>query len=119
MTPEQSSRLRQLPTERQGEVLAAFYWFREHYDYSPTIRELSQLCGLSEYGARPHIEPLIRKGYLIMESGTSRSLRPSLNGKELVRIVHEAKLRGGGVLSNFQNLVLNEIDRQRQGILAP
>ena len=62
-------------TERQQEILAFIQQFREESGYPPTLREIGKKFGISStFGVKRHLDALVKKGYLNVESNASRGI---------------------------------------------
>ena len=62
-------------TERQQEILAFIEQFREASGYPPTLREIGKKFGISStFGVKRHLDALVKKGYLNIESNASRGI---------------------------------------------
>ncbi len=62
-------------TERQQEILNFIYRFREENGYPPTLREIGKHFGItSTFGVKRHLEALVKKEYLSIESNASRGI---------------------------------------------
>ncbi len=62
-------------TERQEEILTFIRQFREESGYPPTLREIGKKFGISStFGVKRHLDALVKKGYLSIESNASRGI---------------------------------------------
>jgi len=62
-------------TERQEEILVFIKQFREENGYPPTLREIGKKFGISStFGVKRHLDALVKKGYLNIESNASRGI---------------------------------------------
>jgi len=62
-------------TERQEEILSFINQFREESGYPPTLREIGKKFGISStFGVKRHLDALVKKGYLNIESNASRGI---------------------------------------------
>ena len=62
-------------TERQQEILSFILQFREENGYPPTLREIGRKFGISStFGVKRHLDALVKKGYLNIESNASRGI---------------------------------------------
>lgn len=62
-------------TDRQEEILTFIKQFREENGYPPTLREIGKRFGISStFGVKRHLEALVKKGYLNIESNASRGI---------------------------------------------
>lgn len=62
-------------TERQEEILTFICQFREECGYPPTLREIGKKFGISStFGVKRHLDALVKKGYLTVESNASRGI---------------------------------------------
>jgi repressor LexA len=63
-------------TDRQREILAWLSRYIDDHGYSPTVRELCLAFGFgSTQGAKCHLDPLRRKGWVTWNDGQARTLR--------------------------------------------
>jgi len=96
-------------TPRQSEVLAAIASFIDSHGYSPTVRELGPMCGISSSrSVHVHIMTLERKGYIYHISGRMRTMRlkTAPPGRESVRVI-------GGMLSSFRGFNRVQIEGKK------
>jgi len=76
-------------TDRQQEVLTFIEQFRNENGYPPTLRQIGKQFGISStFGVKRHIDALVKKGYILVESNASRGIT---------------------VLSNFESIQLSPI----------
>jgi len=76
-------------TDRQQEILSFIEQFRDENGYPPSLRQIGKQFGISStFGVKRHIDALVKKGYILVESNTSRGIT---------------------VLSNFENISLPSI----------
>jgi repressor LexA len=62
-------------TERQQEILSFILEFRDENGYPPTLREIGRKFGISStFGVKRHLDALVKKGYLNIESNASRGI---------------------------------------------
>lgn len=62
-------------TERQEEILKFIEEFRDNSGYPPTLREIGKKFDISStFGVKRHLDALVKKGYLTLESNTSRGI---------------------------------------------
>jgi len=62
-------------TDRQDEILSFINQFREENGYPPTLREIGKKFGISStFGVKRHLDALVKKGYLNIESNASRGI---------------------------------------------
>jgi repressor LexA len=62
-------------TERQEEILLFIKQFREESGYPPTLREIGKKFDISStFGVKRHLDALVKKGYLNIESNASRGI---------------------------------------------
>jgi len=74
-------------TDRQKEILSFIEQFRDESGYPPTLRQIGKQFGISStFGVKRHIDALVKKGHILVESNASRGIT---------------------VLSNFENVPLN------------
>lgn len=63
-------------TKTQEKVYRAIYDFVNENGYSPTVRELCNLCGNSSTATMfVHLKELERKGYIKQEKGKPRTMK--------------------------------------------
>jgi len=80
--------MKQELTERQQEILDFILQFRDECGYPPTLREIGKRFGISStFGVKRHLDALVKKGYLNIESNASRGI--SVIHDEPVKIVEE------------------------------
>jgi repressor LexA len=62
-------------TDRQEEILKYVNSYREINGFPPTIREIAKHFGISStFGVKKHLDALVKKGYLHIESNASRGI---------------------------------------------
>jgi repressor LexA len=62
-------------TERQQEILNFIHEFRDENGYPPTLREIGRRFSISStFGVKRHLDALVKKGYLNIESNASRGI---------------------------------------------
>jgi len=62
-------------TERQQEILTFIHQFRNENGYPPTLREIGKKFQISStFGVKRHLDALVKKGYLNVESNASRGI---------------------------------------------
>lgn len=62
-------------TDRQKEILEFINQFRNENGYPPTLREIARNFGMvSTFGVKRHLDALEKKGYLTVESNSSRAI---------------------------------------------
>ena len=62
-------------TERQQEILSFISQFRDANGYPPTLREIGKKFDISStFGVKRHLDALVKKGYLNVESNASRGI---------------------------------------------
>ena len=75
-------------TERQGEILTFIQQYTEENGFPPTLREIGKQFGISStFGVKRHLDALVKKGYLNIESNSSRAIsfvKNSVIAKEVV-----------------------------------
>ncbi len=83
---EPTQHWRNVPTERQTDVLRAIHRYTHAYGYAPSIRELGDLLGIhSTNGVADHLRLLVAKGLLLRgPKNTARSLRLTNHAANLV-----------------------------------
>ena len=69
-------------TDKQKEILNFILDFRESTGYPPTLREIGKHFGISStFGVKRHLDALVKKGYLNIESYASRGISILKNGR--------------------------------------
>lgn len=67
--------MKQELTERQQEILSFIHQFRDENGYPPTLREIGKRFEISStFGVKRHLDALVKKGYLNIESNASRGI---------------------------------------------
>lgn len=62
-------------TDRQEEILNFIEQFRDEMGYPPTLREIGKKFDISStFGVKRHLDALVKKGYLNVESKSSRGI---------------------------------------------
>ena len=62
-------------TDRQHEILNFIHEFRDENGYPPTLREIGRRFSISStFGVKRHLDALVKKGYLNIESNASRGI---------------------------------------------
>lgn len=62
-------------TERQKDILSFIEQFRNENGYPPTLREIGRQFQISStFGVKRHLEALVKKGYISIESNASRGI---------------------------------------------
>ncbi len=62
-------------TDRQQEILDFIHQFRDENGYPPTLREIGRRFSISStFGVKRHLDALVKKGYLNIESNASRGI---------------------------------------------
>ncbi|MFA4922950.1 MAG: transcriptional repressor LexA, partial [Ignavibacteriaceae bacterium] len=62
-------------TDRQQDILSFIEQFRNESGYPPTLRQIGKQFGISStFGVKRHIDALVKKGYILVESNTSRGI---------------------------------------------
>lgn len=62
-------------TDRQEEILNFIEQFRDEMGYPPTLREIGRKFDISStFGVKRHLDALVKKGYLNIESNASRGI---------------------------------------------
>ena len=77
-------------TDRQQEILLFIEQFRESVGYPPTLREIGKKFSISStFGVKRHLDALVKKGYLIIESNTSRGITSVRNDDDKPKYNYE------------------------------
>jgi len=62
-------------TDRQRDILSFIEQFRSQNGYPPTLREIGRKFGISStFGVKRHLDALVKKGYITVESNASRGI---------------------------------------------
>ena len=62
-------------TERQEEILTFIQQYTGENGFPPTLREIGKQFGISStFGVKRHLDALVKKGYLNIESNSSRAI---------------------------------------------
>ena len=62
-------------TDRQSDILSFIEQFRTENGYPPTLREIGKKFDISStFGVKRHLEALVKKGYIAVESNASRGI---------------------------------------------
>lgn len=62
-------------TDRQRDILSFIEQFRDENGYPPTLREIGKKFEISStFGVKRHLEALVKKGYINVESNASRGI---------------------------------------------
>jgi repressor LexA len=62
-------------TERQEEILSFIKQFRDENGYPPTLRQIGKRFDISStFGVKRHLDALVKKGYISVESFASRGI---------------------------------------------
>ena len=74
-------------TERQEEVLDFINQFHSENGYPPTLREIGKKFDISStFGVKRHLDALVKKGYLNIESNASRGISVQKDDENEARI---------------------------------
>lgn len=62
-------------TDRQHEILSFIEQFRDESGYPPTLRQIGKQFGISStFGVKRHMDALVKKGHILVESNASRGI---------------------------------------------
>ena len=62
-------------TDRQQEILSFIEQFRDENGYPPTLRQIGKQFDISStFGVKRHMDALVKKGYILIESNASRGI---------------------------------------------
>lgn len=62
-------------TDRQQQILSFIEQYRDEVGYPPTLREIGKKFDISStFGVKRHLDALVKKGYLNIESNASRGI---------------------------------------------
>jgi repressor LexA len=74
-------------TERQEEILTFIKQFRDENGYPPTLRQIGKRFDISStFGVKRHLDALVKKGYINVESFASRGI--SLPHNNIIDAAH-------------------------------
>lgn len=101
-------------TERQQEILDFIQKFKELNGFPPTLREMGKNFDIaSTFGVKRHIDALVKKGYISVESNTSRGIsvlfeqntltsNSTLNNSKEIPVV--GRVAAGIPITSYENL---------------
>ncbi|PIW70081.1 MAG: transcriptional repressor LexA [Ignavibacteriales bacterium CG12_big_fil_rev_8_21_14_0_65_30_8] len=98
-------------TDRQKEILDFIQNFKELNGYPPTLREIGKFFNISStFGVKRHLDALVKKGYLNVESNASRGIsivrdqntNNSNNNSKEIPIV--GRVAAGIPITSYENL---------------
>ncbi len=70
-------------TDRQQDILSFIEQFRNETGYPPTLRQIGKQFGISStFGVKRHMDALVKKGYILIESNASRGITVLSNFSE-------------------------------------
>lgn len=72
-----SSGKRKKLTQKQQSVLNHIIQFRDLYKFSPTMREIADVFGITVKGAFDHVHALEKKGHVVVYMRKSRGIIPA------------------------------------------
>ncbi len=79
-------------TERQESILNFIKQFVQESGYPPTLREIGKNFGISStFGVKRHLEALVKKGYLNIESNASRGIALVRNESDIQDFVSSSQ----------------------------
>lgn len=71
-------------TDRQQEILSFIEQFRDENGYPPTLRQIGKQFGISStFGVKRHMDALVKKGHILVESNASRGITVLSNFESL------------------------------------
>ncbi|MGE5436993.1 MAG: transcriptional repressor LexA [Syntrophothermus sp.] len=71
-------------TDRQKNILDFIQQYRDEVGYPPTLREIGKKFGItSTFGVKRHLDALVKKGFLSVESNSSRAISISKNKNDI------------------------------------
>ncbi len=80
-------------TDRQEEILKFINSYREVNGFPPTIREIARQFGMSStFGVKKHLDALVKKGYLHIESNASRGISTLQSNEQQARLSLKATI---------------------------
>ena len=101
-------------TERQQEILSFIHQFRDENGYPPTLREIGRKFGISStFGVKRHLDALVKKGYLNIESNASRGIsilkdefKPDVNSSDNIfrRVPIVGRVAAGSPILAIENI---------------
>lgn len=73
-------------TDRQQQILSFIEQYRDEVGYPPTLREIGKKFDISStFGVKRHLDALVKKGYLNIESNASRGITILQNNDKYLR----------------------------------
>lgn len=73
-------------TDRQQQILSFIEQYRDEVGYPPTLREIGKKFDISStFGVKRHLDALVKKGYLNIESNASRGITILQNNESQLR----------------------------------
>lgn len=67
--------MKNILTDRQKDILSFIEQFRNENGYPPTLREIGKRFEISStFGVKRHLDALVKKGYIAVESNASRGI---------------------------------------------
>jgi repressor LexA len=70
-------------TEKQELILNFIKVYKNQNGYPPTLREIGQQFGISStFGVKRHLDALVKKGFILIESNASRGIKFIRNQEE-------------------------------------
>jgi repressor LexA len=73
-------------TDRQQQILSFIEQYRDEVGYPPTLREIGKKFDISStFGVKRHLDALVKKGYLNIESNASRGITILQNNDNYLR----------------------------------
>ncbi len=67
--------MKKILTDRQRDILSFIEQFRNENGFPPTLREIGKKFGISStFGVKRHLDALVKKGYISVESNASRGI---------------------------------------------
>jgi repressor LexA len=98
-------------THKQEQILNFIREFRDQNGYPPTLREIAHHFGISStFGVKRHLDALVKKGFLNIESNASRGIKFVKNSEsedfrnEIVRIPVVGRVAAGTPILAMENL---------------
>lgn len=85
--------MKNILTDRQQDILNFISEFRNANGFPPTLREIGKQFGItSTFGVKRHLDALVKKGYLTIESNASRGLN-LIKDENNVKVISDEESR--------------------------
>ncbi|HZW40516.1 MAG TPA: transcriptional repressor LexA [Ignavibacteriaceae bacterium] len=98
-------------TDRQKNILDFIQQYRDEVGYPPTLREIGKKFGItSTFGVKRHLDALVKKGFLSVESNSSRAITISKNKNDIDNNSYLSIPLVGRVAAGFPILAIENIE---------